>query len=80
MLAITRHSLVVTGVSAAKRSAVVKMTRKLDNSDLVSTLKLPVLFLMGDAERTATPKDVEKLMQSLPDADVTEFVFKATNP
>jgi len=52
------------------------MTRKLDNSDLVEKLTLPVLFLMGDAERTATPQNVSKLMARMPAASLK--VYEAT--
>ena len=52
------------------------MTRKLDNSDLVEKLTLPVLFLMGDAERTATPQGVKNLMKRMPHA--TLKVYEAT--
>jgi pimeloyl-ACP methyl ester carboxylesterase len=47
--------------------------RDLDNSDLIGQLTMPVLFLMGDAERTTTPADVEKLMQSIPDSRLSVF-------
>ncbi len=52
------------------------MTRKLDNSDLVGKLTLPVLFLMGDAERTATPEGIAELMQHMPDARME--IYEAT--
>jgi non-heme chloroperoxidase len=47
--------------------------RDLDNSDLTKQLTMPVLFMIGDAERTTTPADIRQLMQSMPDARMSVF-------
>lgn len=44
--------------------------RDLDNSALADRLTLPVLFLLGDRERTVTPEGVAALAARLPDASV----------
>jgi len=48
----------------------------LDNADMVEQLTLPVLFLMGDAERTASPQAVTELVTRIPNAQLT--VYEAT--
>jgi len=52
------------------------MGRDLDNADMVEQLTLPVLFLMGDAERTASPQAVTELVTRIPNAQLT--VYEAT--
>ncbi|MBT8421968.1 MAG: alpha/beta hydrolase [Gammaproteobacteria bacterium] len=52
------------------------MGRDLDNADLIASLNLPVLFLMGYAERTTTPEGISKLVEQLPQAEM--FVYEAT--
>jgi non-heme chloroperoxidase len=47
--------------------------RDLDNSALVDRLTLPVLFLLGDRERTVTPEGVAALAARLPDARVLQY-------
>lgn len=50
--------------------------RNLDNSDLVNRLALPVLFLMGDAERTVTADGARSLAARLSKAHV--LVYEGT--
>lgn len=47
--------------------------RDLDNSALVDRLTMPVLFLLGDRERTVTPEGVAALAAGLPDARVLHY-------
>jgi non-heme chloroperoxidase len=47
--------------------------RDLDNAALVDRLTLPVLFLLGDRERTVTPEGVAALAAGLPDARVLHY-------
>lgn len=48
-------------------------TRTMENSDLAPRLRLPVLFVMGDKDRTATPEQMRALAALLPDARLTLF-------
>jgi pimeloyl-ACP methyl ester carboxylesterase len=47
--------------------------RALNNADLSTQLTMPVLFMLGDAERTAKPADIQALAHSLPDARMSLF-------
>ncbi|MCL4776518.1 MAG: alpha/beta hydrolase [Gammaproteobacteria bacterium] len=47
--------------------------RELDNATLVDRLKLPVLFLLGDRERTVTVGDVTALAARLPVARILVY-------
>lgn len=48
-------------------------TRTMDNADLVPRLRLPVLFIMGDQDRTATPDQMRALAAQLPEARLSLF-------
>jgi pimeloyl-ACP methyl ester carboxylesterase len=47
--------------------------RDLDNSDLTKQLTMPVLFMLGDAERVVRPADIQELMQNIPGARMSVF-------
>jgi pimeloyl-ACP methyl ester carboxylesterase len=47
--------------------------RTLDNSDLVGRLQMPVLFVLGDGDRTATPAGVNSLIAQLPAARLSVY-------
>ena len=47
--------------------------RDLNNSDLTKQLTMPVLFMMGDADRIARPSDIQELMQRIPGARMSLF-------
>lgn len=49
------------------------MGRALDNSDLLGRLTMPVLFIVGDRERTASPEGVNSLVAQLPDARMSLY-------
>ena len=48
-------------------------TRALDNADLIANLDLPVLFIIGDAERTARPGDITDLATQIPGSRVLVY-------
>lgn len=48
-------------------------TRSMENSDLVPRLRLPVLFILGDQDRSATPDQMRALAAQLPDARLSLF-------
>lgn len=48
-------------------------TRTMDNADLVPRLRLPVLFIMGDQDRSATPDQMRALAAQLPDARLSLY-------
>lgn len=66
-----REVAAVLAVPPYARAAMVG--RDLDNSALVDRLALPVLFLLGDRERTVTPEGVAALAARLPDARVLQY-------
>lgn len=45
----------------------------LDNADLVSRLDLPVLLILGDSDRVATPKQMQQLAARLPKAQLLVY-------
>ena len=47
--------------------------RALDNADLLGRLTLPVLFIVGDQDRTASVDGVRSLVAQLPDARMTVY-------
>lgn len=47
--------------------------RALDNADLLGRLNLPVLFIVGDRDRTASADGVRSLVAQLPDARMTLY-------
>jgi pimeloyl-ACP methyl ester carboxylesterase len=47
--------------------------RPLDNADLVGRLTLPVLFIVGDADRTAPADSVAGLAGRIPGARVSRY-------
>jgi pimeloyl-ACP methyl ester carboxylesterase len=51
-------------------------TRTFENQELLDRLDLPVLFILGDRDRTATPDQMRALARQLPDARVS--VYKGT--
>ena len=48
-------------------------TRTMDNADLVPRLRLPVLFILGDQDRSATPDQMRALVAQLPDARLSLY-------
>lgn len=47
--------------------------RSLDNTDLMSRLTMPVLFINGEAERAATPEGFASLVESIPGARISIY-------
>lgn len=48
-------------------------TRTMDNADLVPRLRLPVLLILGDQDRSATPDQMRALAAQLPDARLSLY-------
>ncbi|MBN8280269.1 MAG: alpha/beta hydrolase [Gammaproteobacteria bacterium] len=51
-------------------------SRSMDNADLIRRFDLPVLFILGDRDRTATPAQMGELARRLPDANL--HVYEGT--
>lgn len=66
-----REVAAVLAVTPTVRKAM--MGRALDNSDLVGRLTMPVLFVVGDRDRTASPEGVRSLIAQLPDARMSLY-------
>jgi pimeloyl-ACP methyl ester carboxylesterase len=47
--------------------------RKLENADLIPRLELPVLLILGDTDRMATPEQMRKLVGRLPSAQLAIY-------
>lgn len=48
-------------------------TRSMDNADLVPRLRLPVVLVMGERDRVATPEQMRALAAQLPDARLSLY-------
>lgn len=66
-----REVAAVLAVTPVVRKAMVG--RALDNADLVGRLTLPVLFIVGDQDRTASPDGVRSLVAQLPNARMSLY-------
>jgi len=66
-----REVAAVLAVTPDVRKAMVG--RALDNSDLLGRLTVPVLFIVGDQDRTASPAGVSSLVSQLPDARMSLY-------
>lgn len=66
-----RETAAVLAITPLVRSAM--QGRSLDNSDLISELNTPVLFILGDAERTTSPDKIQLLVEAIPAAGMTVY-------
>ena len=68
---VDREVAAVLAVTPYARQAM--QGRSLDNSDLIDRLTMPVLFIIGDADRAATPEGLAELSGNIPDARIAEY-------
>jgi pimeloyl-ACP methyl ester carboxylesterase len=68
---VDREVAAVLAVTPYVRTAM--FGRALDNSDLLGRLAVPVLFILGDHDRTASPEGVNSLVAQLPDARLSLY-------
>jgi pimeloyl-ACP methyl ester carboxylesterase len=66
-----REMAAVLAVTPTVRKAMTG--RALDNSDLLDRLKMPVLFIVGDQDRTASPEGVRSLIAQLPNGRISLY-------
>ena len=69
--AVDREVAAVLAITPYARAAM--QGRSLDNSDLVGRLTMPVLFMIGDADRAATPAGITQLVGKMPDARLSVY-------
>jgi pimeloyl-ACP methyl ester carboxylesterase len=67
------HREVAAAVLLTPRVRRAMLGRSLDNADLKRALKLPVLFVVGSQDRSATFADIQNLISELPQAAVSFY-------